>query len=86
VLFIWRPADQRPPVRDWLQAAVRQSPADRRAWRWLAWLDAERSDADALRTTLRAAAEAGVPEERLALIRRSLAKEFPNLQLPSDGR
>jgi hypothetical protein len=86
VLFIWRPADQRPPVRDWLQAAVRQSPADRRAWRWLAWLDAERSDADALRTTLRAAAEAGVPEERLALIRRSLAKEFPSLQLPSDGR
>jgi hypothetical protein len=85
-MFIRRPADQRPPVRDWLQAALRQLPADLVAWSWLAWLDAERSDADALRTTLRAAAEAGVPEEGLALIRRSLGQEFPGLQLPAGGQ
>jgi O-antigen ligase len=76
-VFVRRPAEGRPPVRDWLQAALRFSPRNLRAWSWLGWLDAERGDAEAVRTELQAAARAGVPADGVTLIRRSLCQEFP---------
>lgn len=75
--FIRQPTEQRPALRDWLRAAIRLSPRNLKAWSWLAWLDAERGDAEAVRTVLQDAAKAGVSADGVTLIRRSLCQEYP---------
>ncbi len=76
--FARRPADTRPPVAGWIEAALRQRADHVRAWGWKAWLAAEGGPA-AVRSALQAAAAAGVGETDLARIRRSLCAEFPPL-------
>lgn len=78
-VFIRRPVDVRPPLRERLEWALRGAPAHLRAWSWLAWLDAERGDGDAVLETLGKAASAGVSAADLARIRRSLLEQFPEL-------
>lgn len=78
-MFIRRPADQRPPLRPWLRAALRHVPAHTLAWSWIAWLAAADGEIDVLNAVLRDAAAAGVTDGDVALIRRSLAQEFPQL-------
>jgi hypothetical protein len=78
--FIRRPIDERPPVRAWLAAARRRSAADREAWAWTAWLEAEAGDVAAVKRVLRDAAAAGVNAEDVRRMRASLISEFPNLR------
>ena len=75
--FVRRPAEQRPAVQAWLQAALRLSPRNVNAWSWLVWLDAERGDVEAVRAALHRATKMGLRAEDVALIRRSLCQEFP---------
>lgn len=79
VAFVRRPAGERPPLRTWLDAAVRLAPTSVLAWSWQAWLDAESGDAAAVVARLDAAMKAGVSPEAVVLIRRSLCREFPPL-------
>jgi hypothetical protein len=74
------PADERPPVRRWLRAALRLQPDHWGAWSWLVWLEAEAGDNVAVESTLREAAAAGVTPEELNSIRNSLSQEFPQLR------
>ncbi len=79
VAFVRRPADARPPIRGWLDAAVRLAPTSVLAWSWQAWLDAESGSAEAVNSRLASAVAAGVTPDGVALIRRSLCREFPPL-------
>jgi O-antigen ligase len=76
-LDIRQPAERRPPVTFWLELALQQQPDHLFAWSWLAWLAAETGDAAAVDACLGDAAQAGVAEEDITWIRRSLAREFP---------
>jgi hypothetical protein len=79
-MFVRRPADRRPPVENWLAAALHQQPDDVGAWSWLAWLAAQSGDVEAVQRSLGDAARAGVPTASLLRIRRSLGEEFPALR------
>ena len=78
-LDIRRPSDQRPPVEQWLAAALEQKPDHLGAWSWLAWLAAEGGDVTAVRTILADAARRGLRPEDIQRIRGSLCQEFPAL-------
>lgn len=79
-MFIRRTADQRPPLRPWLRAALRHVPAHTLAWSWIAWLAAADGQLDVLEAVLGDAAAAGVTAGDIGLIRRSLAQEYPELR------
>jgi len=77
--FIRRPADQRPPVERWISAALRLRPAHQQAWAWRVVLATEGGDASAVRATLQAAKDAGLPETDLAALRRIVEQQMPGL-------
>jgi len=74
--FVRTPPAERPPVRVWIDAALRWRPDDWRAWSWRAWLAAEAGDTKGVAATLREAAMSGVHDARLRVIREMLAQEF----------
>jgi O-antigen ligase len=78
-MFLHDPTSSSAGAADWLSSALRLQPDHLRAWSWKAWLNARAGDVDALEATLGNAAAAGVPAEGLALIRRSLCQEYPDL-------
>ncbi len=63
----------------WLERAVALEPDHLRAWSWRAWRQVRAGEVGALRKTLDEAAAAGVAPDGIALIRRSLCQEFPDL-------
>ncbi|MCH8805836.1 MAG: O-antigen ligase family protein [Planctomycetes bacterium] len=73
------PREARPPLREWADAALRLEPADMRGWSWVAWLEAESGDTDAVECVLEHASAAGVSRADIQRIRNSLGKEFPDL-------
>lgn len=77
--FIPLPPERRPPVGQWLEAALRRSPTYPPAWAWKAWLAGERGDLAAIRATLQSAAAAGLSPAQRARIVSSLCQEFPSL-------
>ncbi|MBU0637551.1 MAG: O-antigen ligase family protein [Planctomycetes bacterium] len=79
--FVRLAADKRPPIADWLAAAIRLEPRHLRAWGWRAWTAAETNDPAAVETVLAQARQAGLSREQLDQIARSLRQEFPELEL-----
>ncbi|MEW6249422.1 MAG: O-antigen ligase family protein [Planctomycetota bacterium] len=79
-MYVRVPPERRPPVEDWLRAALRLAPAEVRAWSWLAWLAGQRGDVAEIRTVLAQAAAAGVSADQVEAIRRSLGQEYPALR------
>ncbi len=74
------PPQSRPPIGDYLAAAIVHEPADARAWAWRVWLAAEAGATEAIEAALRDAAAAGVSAADVRRIRSSLGHEFPALR------
>jgi O-antigen ligase/tetratricopeptide (TPR) repeat protein len=78
-MFMQRSPESRPAVEPWLRAALRLQPAHAEAWAWMIVLATEQGDAEAVRTALRDAEEAGVAEPDLEFLRNIALQQMPEL-------